>query len=80
MDPNRPTLRHIIIKTPKVKYKEILLKAARDKQLVTYKGAPVRLSTNFSKEILQARRDWQEILSHEKQEYNQDTLPSKAII
>ena len=37
-DPKRPTLRHIIIKMPKVKYKERLLKAAREKQIVTYRG------------------------------------------
>ena len=39
-----------------------MLKAARGKQRVTYKGVPVRLSADFSKESLQARRDWQEIL------------------
>ena len=46
---------------PKVKNKERILKAAREKQLVTYKGAPIRLSADFSKETLQARRDCQEI-------------------
>ena len=55
MNPNRPILRHIIIKMPKGKYKERILKAAREKQSVTYKGAPVRLSVDFSTEILQAR-------------------------
>ena len=46
---------------PKVKDKERNLKAARGKQRVTYKRVPIRLSTNFSKETLQARRDWQEV-------------------
>ena len=46
---------------PKVKDKERILKAAREKQRVTYKGVPIRLSADFSKETLQARRDWQEI-------------------
>ena len=46
---------------PKVKYKERILKAAREKQLVTYKGAPIRPSADFSKETLQARREWQKI-------------------
>ena len=46
---------------PKVKDKEKILTAAREKQLVTYKGALIRLSIDFSKEILQLRRDWQEI-------------------
>ena len=45
----------------KVKDKERILKSAKEKQRVTYKGVPIRLSTDFSKEILQARRDWQEI-------------------
>ena len=61
MDPKRTTPRHIIIKIPKVKDKERILKAARAKQIVTYKGVPIRLSDDSSKEILQARRDWQEI-------------------
>ena len=61
MDAKRPTSRHIIIKTPKVKDKERILKAVRGKQLVIYKGVPIRLSADFSKETLQARRDWQEI-------------------
>ena len=37
---------------PNVKYKERILKAAREKQLVTYKGAPIRISADFSKETL----------------------------
>ena len=57
----RPTPRHIIIKMPKVKDKERILKAARERQLVTYKGGPIRLSADFSKETFQARRDWQEV-------------------
>ena len=61
MDAKRPTPRHIIIKMPKVKDKERILKAARKKQVVTYKGAPIRLSADFSKETFQARRDWQEV-------------------
>ena len=46
---------------PKVKDKERILKAAREKQLVTYRGVPIRLSAGFSKETLQARKYWQEI-------------------
>nr|KAF6501048.1 hypothetical protein HJG59_008036 [Molossus molossus] len=61
MNPKRPTPRHIIIKMQKVQDKERILKAARERQLVTYKGVPIRLSANFSKETLQARREWQEI-------------------
>ena len=61
LDPKRTTPRHIIIKLPKIKDKERILKAAREKQLVTYREVPIRLSADFSKETLQARRDWQEI-------------------
>ena len=43
MDPNRPTPRHIIIKMAKVKEKEKILKAARDKLSINYKGASIRL-------------------------------------
>ena len=46
---------------PKVKDKERILKAAREKQRVTYKGVLIRLSADFSKETLQVRRDWQEV-------------------
>ena len=56
-DAKRPTPRHTIIKMPKVKDKERILQAARGKQLVTYRGVPIRLSADFSKETLQARRD-----------------------
>ena len=61
MDTKRPTPRHIIIKTPKVKDKERILKAAREKKLVTYRGVPIRLSADFSKENFQARRDCQDL-------------------
>ena len=53
LDPKRTTPRHIIIKMPKVKDKERILKVARGKQRVTYKGVPIRLSADFSKETLQ---------------------------
>ena len=62
MDAKRPTPRHIIKKMPKVKDKERILKAAREKKLVTYRGVPIRLSADFSKQTLQARSDWQKIL------------------
>ena len=55
MNPKRPTPRHIIIEMHKVKDKERFLKAAREKQLVTYKGAPRRWSADLSTETLQAR-------------------------
>ena len=57
MDPKRTTPRDIIIKMPKVKDKERILKAAKEKQRVAYKGVPIKLSANFSKETLLARRN-----------------------
>ena len=57
----RPTSRHIIIKMAKFQDKERILKAIREKQELTYKGAPIRLAADFSRETLQARREWQEI-------------------
>ena len=56
-NPKRTTSRHIIIKMAKFQDKERILKAAREKQEVTYKGAPIRLATDFSMEMLQARRE-----------------------
>ena len=60
-NPKRPTARHIIIKMANLQDKERILKAAREKQEGTYKGAPIRLATDFSMEMLQARREWQKI-------------------
>ena len=61
-NPKRPTARHIIIKMAKFQDKERILKAAREKQGIIYKGAPIRLATDFSMETLQARGEWQKIL------------------
>ena len=62
MDPRKHTPRHIMITLPKIKEKERILKEARGNETVTYKGVPIRLSADFSKEALQARRNWQEVL------------------
>ena len=61
LDPKRTTQRHIIIKMPKVKVKERILKLAREKLIVTYKGVPIRLSVDLLKETFWVRRDWQEV-------------------
>ena len=58
LDPRKHTPRHIIITLPKIKNKERILKTAREKESVTYKGVPIRLSADFSKETLQVRRGW----------------------
>ena len=60
-DPKRTTQIHVTIKMPKFKNKERILKAATEKETVAYKQVPIRLSADFSKETLQARRDCQEV-------------------
>ena len=61
LDPRRNTPRYTIITLAKIKDKERILKATREKDTVTYKGVPIRPSADFSKETLQARRGWQEV-------------------
>ena len=61
INPRRNTPRHILIKLTKTKYKERILKEAREKQQVTYKGNPICLTDDFSAETLQARRELQDI-------------------
>ena len=56
LDTRRNTPRHFIITLPKMKQKERILQAAREKDTVTYKGVPIRLSADFSKKTLQARK------------------------
>ena len=55
--PRRSTPRHILIKQTKAKHKERILKTAREKQQVTYKGNPIGLTADLSVETLQARRE-----------------------
>ena len=79
-DLKRPTARHIVIKMAKFQDKERTLKAAREKQEVTYKGAPIRLATDFSMETLQANRKAKSIPSNENQgPATKTTLPRKAL-
>ena len=90
MDPRRNTPRHIVItlddvilkmKDLKMKDKERILKAARENETVTYKGVPIRLSADFSKETLQKKGLERSTQSHERQgPASKIILPSKAII
>ena len=64
----------IIIKMPRVKDKERILKAARENQRVTYKEVLIRLSADFSKETLHARRDWQDVFKVMKSKHLQSRL------
>ena len=61
INPKRNTPRHILIKLTKTKHKERILKAAKEKEQVTYKGNSIPLTADFSTETLQARREWQDI-------------------
>ena len=58
ISPRRNSPRHILIKLTKTKYKERILKAAREKQQVTCKGNPIHLTADLSIESLQARKEW----------------------
>ena len=60
-NPGRNTPRHILIKLSKIKNKENILKTAREKQQISYKGIPIRLTADLSVQTLQARTEWQEI-------------------
>ena len=61
INPKRNMPKHMLIKLSKIKYKEKLLKAAREKQQITYTGIPIRLTADLSAETLQARREWEDI-------------------
>ena len=65
---------HILIKLTKTKHKERILKAAGEKQLITYKGNPICLTADLSAETLQARREWQDLFKVLKAENLQPRL------
>ena len=72
--------RHILIKLTKKKRKEQILKAAREKQQITHKGIPIRITTDRSIETLQARKEWQDILKVMKEKNLQPRLLYRAKI
>ena len=74
INPRRNTPRHILNKQTKIKFKEKILKAAREKQKITYKGILLRLPADFAAETLQARREWQDILKVMKEKNVQPRL------
>ena len=61
INPRQNTPRHTLIKLTKIKHKEKILKVAREKQQITHKGIPIRITADLSIETLQARREWQDI-------------------
>ena len=62
INPMQNTPRHILIRLTKIKHKEQILKAAREKQQITHKRIPIKITADLSIETLQARREWQDIL------------------
>uniref|UniRef100_A0A8D2DK81 L1 transposable element RRM domain-containing protein n=1 Tax=Sciurus vulgaris TaxID=55149 RepID=A0A8D2DK81_SCIVU len=58
---NRPTPRHIIMKIPNIQHKDRILKAVREKNQITFRGKPIRISADFSIQTLKARRAWNNI-------------------
>ena len=61
INPRGNTPRHVLIKLKKTKHNERILKTPSEKQQVTYKGNPIRVTADLSAETLQARREWQDI-------------------
>ena len=80
INPRRNTSRHMLIKLTKIKHKQKLLKAAREKQQITHKGIPIRITADLSIETLQARREWQDILKVMKEKNLQPRLLYEARI
>ena len=80
INPRRNTPRHILIKLTKTKHKERMLKAAREKQQVTYTGNPIGLTADLSAETLQARKERQDIFKVLKGKTPQPRLLCPATI
>ena len=79
-NPRRNTPRHILMKLTKIKHKEQILKAAREKQQISHKGIPIRITADLSIDTLQARREWQELLKVMKENNLQLRLLYPAMI
>ena len=80
INPRSNMPRHILIKLSKIKFKEKILKAAREKQQITYKGIPIRLISDLSAETLLARREWQDIFKVIKETNLQPRLDRKSVV
>jgi len=74
INPRENTPRHILLKLTKIKNKEQILKAAREKQKIRHKWIPIMIKADLSIETLQARREWQDILKVMKEKNLQPRL------
>ena len=79
-NPRQNTQRQNLIKLTNIKHKEQILKAAREKQKITHKGIPIRITSDLSKETLQARSEWKDILKVMKEKNLQPRLLNPARI
>ena len=80
INPMQNTPRHILIKLSKIKHKEKILNAAREKQQITHKGIHIRIIADLSMETLQATRELQDILKVMKEKNLQPRLLYSARI
>ena len=80
INPRRNTPRHILMKLTKVKHKEQIFKAARERQQITHKGIPIRITADLSIETFQARRERQGIVKSMKEKNLQPRLLYSARI
>ena len=80
INPRQNTPRHILIKLTKTKHKEQILKAAREKQQITHRGIPIRITADLSIETFQTRREWQDLLKVMKEKSLQHRLLHPARI
>ena len=78
INPRQNTPRHILIKLMKIKHKEQILKAAREKQQITHKGIPIRITADLSIEILQVRKEWQDMLTVMKENNYRLLYPARV--
>ena len=62
INPNKNTPRHIIVRIPEIQQKNRILKAAREKKQITFKGKPIRITADFSSQTMKARRAWSRVL------------------
>jgi hypothetical protein len=82
LDHKRNSSCHIIVKIPNAQNKERILKAVMEKDQVTYKGRPIRITSNFSPETTKARRSWEDIIETIREHKCQSRLlyPAKLSI
>ena len=73
-NPRQNIPRHVLIKLTKIKHNEQILKSEREKQQITHKGIPIRITADLSIDTLQARREWRDILEAMKEKNLQPRL------